>query len=365
VSELVRKADIAEYKRPALAQDAKAARGGISVRLLNATPDPLGSVAALCAQYTGRVVRDLSEVTDAERRQALADMQQTVLNGPLEVVQFHWQIEGITRAIANQATRSRASFFAQESLRFAVADDWAFEVPLPPSLAADPNSLAARTWVKTMVELEDSYNTLIAAGMPAEEARGVLPLDMPTRLHWVMDLRTLLADAGKRTCTQAQFPWRIIFSQMAKALREYRRPGQTTLDATDMWQYALIADMLRPVCYQTGQCGFMAKFDRGCSIRGRVDANAKAGRPSSEWATPKEVTRCAADSDCPGGCGTEETVTLIDPIKDHEWAADPGAARVYEPMNPAAPYDNWLGDNTQEPNCDTCQGNGCGECGRG
>src|SRR5262249_29462976 len=87
---LVRAADAAQYARPAIPEEQ---RGQIRVRLLNATPDPLGSVAALIAQYSGRVIRSLSEVTDEERRSALVDMGKTVLNGPLEAVQFHWQIE--------------------------------------------------------------------------------------------------------------------------------------------------------------------------------------------------------------------------------------------------------------------------------
>lgn len=309
--DLVRAADAAQYAREAMPD---AATKGPTVTLLNATPDPLGSVAALCAMYQGRVVRSLSEVTDEERRTALADMMKTELNGPLEAVQFHFVLEGVDRAFTHQAVRSRASFFAQESLRFAVAEDWAHEIPLPPSLAGraedDP---AVRVWRKALVSAEDQYGALIAAGMPAEEARGLLPHAITTRYHWIVDLRTLLAEAGKRTCTQAQFHWRVVFAQIAKALRHYAkyidRPGGWE---RDVWQFEHIAGLLRPVCYQKGSCGFMAQFDRGCTIRERVDANAKAGRPSSEW----HLDTPYADPD------------QIKRINPREWAADPGAART-------------------------------------
>lgn len=338
-SELIRAADAAQYARPSIPAEQ---RGQIRVRLLNATPDPLGSVAALCEQYKGNVIRDLSEVTDEQRRACLDDMASTVLNGPLEAVQFHWQIEGVTRSITHQMVRSRASFFAQESLRFAVPEgNWADEIPLPPSLAgvkdrgadirlhggmvANEGEHALDTWQEAMINAQNAYERLIALGVPAEEARGVLPHDMPTRIHWVCDLRTLLAEAGKRTCTQAQFPWRLIFAGIASALREYGdQPREGRNDGRkrrDGWQFREIANRLRPVCFQTGQCGFMAKFDRSCSIRSRVDANAAIGRPSSEWGTEKIVERAVGDH------REMLPVYTIEPIHDYEWAADPGAAR--------------------------------------
>lgn len=321
----VRMADAAQYAREPIPEEQ---RGQIRVRLLNATPDPLGSIAALGKQYKGEVVRSLAEVTDEERRQYFEDFGKTVLNGPLEAAQFHFQIEGVTRSITHQMVRSRASFFAQESLRFAVPEgDWAEEIPLPPSLAGFEAHKAGtwqwnarRAWEDTMTTLQVRYGRLIDLGVPAEEARGILPHDMPTRIHWVLDLRTLLTEAGKRTCTQAQFPWRIIFAGIAKVLRQYGTPNGTLyrpgLDpkpvSGDAWQFALIANRLRPVCFQTGSCGFMAQFDRSCSIRPRVDAFAAAGIPPSEWG---KIPLERAD------------FTLLPPIYDVEWAADPGAAR--------------------------------------
>lgn len=321
--ELIRKADAAQYVRVPIAPED---RGRIRVRLLNATPDPLGSVAALVAQYSGHVIRDLSEVTDDMRRAALDDMGKTVLNGPLEAVQFHWQIEGVPRTITHQMVRSRASFFAQESLRFAVPEgDWAEEVPLPPALAGidrwseeqvamaqDSEAYRAYVeWKHTMRFLQDKYQRLIELGLPAEEARGVLPHDMPTRIHVIHDLRTLLAEAGKRTCTQAQFPWRLIFAGMANELRQWGHIGGMSR-GPDGWQFREIANRLRPVCFQTGSCGFMAQFDRSCNIRDRVDANAKIGRDPKSWGQ----TWLA-----------EDPADSIQAIHDYEWAANPAAAR--------------------------------------
>jgi flavin-dependent thymidylate synthase len=344
--ELVRRADAAQYVREPIPEEQ---RGQIRVRLLNATPDPLGSIAALCAQYEGRVIRSLGDVTDQERRDALENMTKTVLSGPLEAAQFHFQIEGVTRSITHQMVRSRASFFAQESLRFAVPEgEWFKEIPLPPYIhnareivdrytgEGSVNShemaqiRALDAWEDAMINAQTAYERLLEFGMPAEEARGVIPHDMPTRIHWVTDLRTLLTEAGKRTCTQAQFPWRVIFAGIANALRQHGRKqdefqpewGNVDVDGKpggDGWQFALIADKLRPVCYQTGSCGFMAAFDRSCSIRERVDIRSTHSYPapdSSKWHLPfiYNDPKTGEPKTSPG-------------ISDAEWALDPGAAR--------------------------------------
>lgn len=321
----VRMADVAQYERPPMPE---AARKGPVVTLIDAPVDPLGTLAVIGGIYTGQVARSKSEVTDEQRRAILDDMQQTVLNGPLECITFTFLVEGVSRSITHQMVRNRFAFFAQESLRFAVAEDWAQEVPLPPSLLDrredDPLVTLYR---RSMNQSEDNYAALVGAGMPAEEARGVLPHDITTRLYWTVSLRTLLQEAGKRTCTQAQFPWRAIFAGVAKALRRYRaETGSTSTDPADWvddgWQYRSFAELIRPVCYQQGKCGFMAKFDRGCTIRERVDANERIGRPSSEWHTDSHPVGN------PGHKYDSKGRNIVRAINPAEWAADPGAARV-------------------------------------
>lgn len=299
-------------------------RGG-RVTLLNATPDPLGSVAALCKAYKGEVVRSLSEVEDSERRSYFDDMTRTVLNGPLESVQFHFLLEGFSRALVDQLTRGRAGFYAVESLRFAVKEDFADDVPLPPSLAQAPDDdLMLRVWRKGLLGVETMYHALVDHGVPAEDARRLLPIGIATRAHWVCDLRELLAVAGKRLCTQAEFEWRGLMSQVVQQLRDSDKYGASWRAGRDHWQFNAIADKLQPVCYQTGHCGFMAQFDRGCKIRDRVEANALHGRPSSEWSVPLEGLVLKEGVD---GYLAKEPGVLVEPIRTEEWLSDPEAAR--------------------------------------
>jgi flavin-dependent thymidylate synthase len=323
------------------------------VKLLSAPADPLGSIAAMCKMYKGEVVRTLSEVTDDQRRHYLSEMQKTRLTTPLESVQLHFLLEGVTRSFTHQLVRQRTAAYAQESLRFAVVEeeDMDRRVALPPSLAGtkavwrdlwhdiscvrhadwsessqraemrdrmDRESLAEQqrwAWDSALDAVGTSYTDLINTGMPAEDARGLLPHNIRTRVHYITDLRGLLEHAGNRLCTQAQFEWRIVLSKIAQAIRTYsplqgRAAGRSWPDGH--WQFEAIADLLKPVCYATGKCEFTAEFDRACSIRDRVQANARHGIPSSQW---------------PHGVDDPKVPETIPPIKPEEWLADPGAAR--------------------------------------
>lgn len=334
------------------------ARTGPSVHLLSANPDPLGSIAAMALMYKGVVVRDLADITDEQRREMFTQIQQTKLKAPFEAVQFHWMVEGVTRSFTHQMVRQRTAVFAQESLRFAVVEDgFMTRVAVPPSLAG---TIPLTEWAKEMTNEDGSpksreymdrntselqnlrnewdsevdrtgrvYQNMVDNGMPAEDARGLLPHNITTRLNYVTNLRNFQEHGGARLCTQAQFEWRAVWIAFVQELRRYGksqtylthqgatgsdivnfklRNGFPITERSSAWQFDLIADMFRPACYLTGKCEFAAMdLDRKCTIRDRVDANAAANRPSSFWHTH--------------GNGN------LKPIHPGEWLADPGAAR--------------------------------------
>jgi thymidylate synthase ThyX len=387
--EVVRWADRAQYHSAQMPAETRAPGGGTrpTVRLLNATPDPLGGLAALCGIYEGKVYSSLRAVDDDERRAAWEAMRSTVLNGPLESIVFHFLVQGVTRAFTHQAVRNRFSFFAQESMRFAVVDDerWIDRQAYPPSLASAPVStsevaervaayevgdnferpdfmtpeerdyaLRRDAWDDAILTAEAAYRRLVDAGVPAEEARGLMPHSITTRYHWVVSIRTLLGEAGKRLCTQAQFEWRVVMAEVVKALRDYAIKPDTVRSEcvggqwkevparrSDAWQFELMAEALQPICYQEGRCGFMAKFDRGCTIRGRVDRFAANNVSSQHWGSTGQYDVAAGQVSNVSlfNDGSDLAVSNIAefrpllPIHPKEWLADPAAARV-------APGDN-------------------------
>lgn len=310
---------------------------GPQVHLLSMNPDPLGEIAAATLMYQGVVVQDLADITDEQRRKAFEQIKATKLKAPFEFVKMHFLLEGVTRSFTHQMVRQRTAAYAQESLRFAVVEDgFTSRVALPPSLAGttaqqlntyERERLTGRErwrdiWDTVVQQVEEAYTILVNDGMPAEDARGLLPHNITTRLHYTTDLRALVDHAGNRLCTQAQFEWRSVFVRLVQAIRSYGARQVYYLKNGDgdggvagvrsawpsAWQFNLVAELFRPACYLTGKCEFAAQdLDRKCSLRERVDANHAAGRPSAFWHAH--------------GNGN------LKPIDPREWLADPGAAR--------------------------------------
>ena len=256
------------------------------VYLLSATPDPLGAVAAMSMMYEGRVIRDLAEVTDDERRHYFDEVFKTTLKAPLEAIDLHFMVEGLTRATWDQMVRQRTAVFAGESLRFAVKES--LPVRPGPSVQTRRQRVAHE---KAVIRLHEAYLALIADGVSQEDARGLLPLNILTRGHWKTNLRNLESEIGKRLCTQAQFEWRVLHADLRRAIREHQESSGPYQDADARWQWRYIADspMFQPICFNTGKCMFKAAMDRGCTIRSRVEAGEFDKIDPREWATDPEA----------------------------------------------------------------------------
>jgi flavin-dependent thymidylate synthase len=274
------------------------------VTLVQMTPYPLRTMAAAAELYRGEVVRNPADVSKERALSWWQDMTRTRLQAPLEFIDLHFLIENVTRAFTHQLVRQRTAVYVQESQRFAVKRNASWEVAMPPGIAElSPEDPIRETWHQHMYEAGVTYNWLIDQGIPAEDARGMLPTNILTKVHYKTNLRNLAEHAGNRLCTQAQFEWRLVWTAMVNAIRDYR--GATN------WEFDAIADMFRPICYLTGKCEFMAATDRFCQIRERVQNFAKSGVPSSEWSSEKWGHQFR-----------------IQPV---EWLAMPGSARTTDP----------------------------------
>lgn len=268
--------DVTRYADKAMFEAEPVEEGMPRVYLLSATPDPLGSMAAMCMMYEGKVVRDLASVTDEQRRHYWEESFKTHLKAPWESIDLHFLVEGVTRAFTHQMVRQRTAVFAQESMRFAVKH----KVAARPGVLVNDDAAALEVWQQQVDSVWDAYNTLISMGVPAEEARGLLPHDTLTRLHYKTNLRNLADHLGNRLCTQAQFEWRLVASALREAIHGY----QGLVDGAH-WQFRALAEsnIFQPVCFEKGRCPFNADFDRGCTIRERVDAGRFEEIDPREW----------------------------------------------------------------------------------
>jgi len=270
-------ADVAQY--PAVhneqADDGEPVKP--KVYLVSMTPQPLRTMAAAAGLYTGHIITDPMDVPKSDALHWFEEMTKTALQTPLEFIEFHFFFEGVTRAFANQLERQRTAAYVQESLRFAVKQNAEFEIVMPPTIEALKDDDPLRViWEEQVKQIAWAYNSLVDGGIPAEDARGLLPLNTATRVHYTTNLRNLADHAGKRLCTQAQIEWKDVWYGMIQAILNYG-------PVHERWQNREIIKLFKPVCYQTGSCGFHAESDRWCSIRDRVDAHAANGDKPKVW----------------------------------------------------------------------------------
>lgn len=267
--EVARLADVAMYEAE---EDLDAPR----VTLVSMTPNPLREIASAAEMYRGHAVRHVDNVSADEAQKWLADMLRTGTRAPLEFVQLHFFIEGVTRGFTHQMVRQRAgATYVQESTRFAVKREAV--VAMPPSIARLKEDAPARVvWESMVHNISTAYNALIDAGIPAEDARGLLPTNLATKIHYRTDLRNLMAHAGMRLCSQAQYEWKQVWMLMLEAIQKYGPFSQR-------WQQEAIVGLFKPICYSTGKCEFMAATDRACVIRDRVQAHYHRGEKTDQW----------------------------------------------------------------------------------
>lgn len=124
-------------------------------------------------------------------------------------------ISGLSRAAAQQLTRHRIGCnYSMQSQRYVTFEDGKFEHVTPPKINNNPEALS--TFNKAMEDASTYYNALISLGIPAEDARAVLPNACSTNITFTVNLRELIHICNERLCTCAQLEIRQLTQQMAR-----------------------------------------------------------------------------------------------------------------------------------------------------
>ena len=184
----------------------------MQVKLLRHTPEPEKTVAMsarLCYSPIGAA--QLEEKISDE--QAAALVRKLVSMGhfsTLEHVTFTFAIEGVSRVLTHQLVRHRIASYSQQSQRYVKEHN--FEVIMPTSIAAKPEAKAE--FEDLMQKLQDAYNKFTEMGIPAEDARYVLPNAAETKIVCTFNARSLLNFFSLRCCMRAQWEIRALAAQM-------------------------------------------------------------------------------------------------------------------------------------------------------
>jgi thymidylate synthase (FAD) len=187
------------------------------VQLLTHTPDPERVVAAaarLC--YSASTIDTLMDRKVVDREALLRKILELGHLSVLEHASFSFGIEGISRACSHQLVRHRLASYSQQSQRYVSHTD-RFEAVTPPSVAEQPE-LATR-YAGLLDDIHAVYRELIEAGVPAEDARFVLPNAAATKIVVSMNGRELRHFFELRCCRRAQWEIRAMAVEMLRLVR--------------------------------------------------------------------------------------------------------------------------------------------------
>jgi len=178
----------------------------MEVRLIAYTPHPELTIAAAARLSTtnSSAVNLLGEMTP-ERVNALLDrLLSSGHLSPFEHASFTFGIDGISRATSHQLVRHRLASYTQQSQRYVSLKELRYVTPR--SIEDRPEFLGK--YREAVAACHALYRHMLAAGIPAEDARYLLPNAVETRLVMTMNARELMHAASLRLCLRAQ--WEIV-----------------------------------------------------------------------------------------------------------------------------------------------------------
>ena len=185
------------------------------VRLLAHTPDADRICAAAAHScYSEGSAADLLETVDPAKM-----LRHVIGMGHHSVIEhavFTFSVEGVSRALTHQLVRHRIASFSQQSQRYVRLSEPTYVVP--ETVKRDPEAM--KVYEETMDGIWDSYSKLIGMGIPAEDARYVLPNGCTTNITITMNARELLHFFSMRCCNRAQWEIREMADEMLRLCKE-------------------------------------------------------------------------------------------------------------------------------------------------
>ncbi len=190
----------------------------MQVELLYHTPDPeraIATAARLCYAPVG--AKELMETMPPER---VASVLTTIMRSghfsTLEHASYTFAVDGVSRALTHQLVRHRLASFNQQSQRY-VRFGADLEVVKPETILESDEANAVFDGVVEATKA--AYAELLDLGIPAEDARYVLPNAAETKIVVTMNVRELLHFFEVRCCNRAQWEIRELAHRMLELVR--------------------------------------------------------------------------------------------------------------------------------------------------
>ena len=190
----------------------------LEVTLITHTPEPekvIASAAKLCYS-TSDIETLMNGLTNEKVEAFIKKLTDLGHQSPLEHCTFTFGVEGVSRALSHQLVRHRIASYSQKSQRY--VKEGQFEYIVPPTIKE--NRADVNVYKNFMAYCQESYDYFIKNGIPAEDARFVLPNACETKLIMTMNIRSLLHFFDERCCERAQWEIRQMANMMLDICKE-------------------------------------------------------------------------------------------------------------------------------------------------
>lgn len=145
-----------------------------------------------------------------EKKLAELEYMANTIPSSWEFVSYTFLVEGVSRAYTHQQVRTRAASYAQQTMR--VLNMGEFDYVYTDRIAENPDAKAQIDTALKAIKL--AYNNIIELGLPAEDARGILPTNIATNIVCQFNLRTFADLAKSRTGGRTQSEYRKVVNAM-------------------------------------------------------------------------------------------------------------------------------------------------------
>ena len=220
-------------------------------KLISAPDNILKTIYTACRTcYSADSPQNIFDNADDETKM-LKLVRKVMSSGHLstiEHIQVSFAVSNISRSCSHQLVRHRHMSFSQKSQRYVKENQ--FEYLIPQTI--NSNEELKEKFVSFMEEISKTYNDFIEAGIPAEDARAVLPNACATSMVVSTNLRELIHVANLRLCSRAQTEIRLLIKAMCDELI-----------AKEAW----LKDYLVPKCETNGFCD----EDKSCGRKSRLN----------------------------------------------------------------------------------------------
>jgi thymidylate synthase (FAD) len=189
----------------------------MNVTLLSYTPDPERVTAAAARQCYSKF--SATKAFKGFKEEDIEKQLKLVIgNGHLSVLEhasFTFVIEGVSRACTHQLVRHRIASYSQQSQRYVKLNEIEFVVPK----TIGQSESAMKTFSEALDKCRQCYSELLSAGIPAEDARYILPQASPSKIVMTMNARSLMNFFELRCCLRAQWEIRAVADEMLRLVK--------------------------------------------------------------------------------------------------------------------------------------------------